>query len=133
MSTDNGYKAEIESTFAGFWRYNVAVTCGLFSEDGRQVGYAAAEDTIAPAGSNLAERPSGVAERRRITVSTADCHHLRMYIYLIPHTLPASDKVLECKPFEISIKISHGGRTILHEQRRINQWSGASIEITVPQ
>ena len=108
------YKVEISSGFAEFWRYNIAVTCGMFGEDDVQCGFVSAEDKVAPVGSNLSAAPKGTASRRSVRFEAGDCHHLRMYVYLIPHS---------------SIKVTYGDETILHEKRSINQWSGASIEI----
>ena len=38
------YKVEISSGFAEFWRYNIAVTCGMFGADDVQCGFVSAED-----------------------------------------------------------------------------------------
>lgn len=124
------YKVEIESGFAEFWRYNIAVTCGMFDENDVQCGFVSAEDTVAPVGSNLPSAPKGSESRRGLKFEAGDCHHLRMYVYLIPHSLPAALKIAECKPFSLSIKITYGSETIIREKRSINQWSGASIEIS---
>lgn len=130
MGRDATYRVEIESGFAEFWRYNIAVTCGLFGADDVQCGFVSAEDKVAPVGSNLPSAPKGMPSRRRLKFEADDCHHLRMYVYLIPHSLPEAVRIADCKPFSLSIKISYGDSVILHEKRSINQWSGASIEIT---
>lgn len=130
MGKDAAYVIEIESRFAEFWRYNIAVTCGMFGADDVQCGFVSAEDRVAPVGSNLPSAPKGTPQHRRVRFEAGDCDHLRMYVYLIPHSLPEAVRIADCKPFSLSIKISYGGSVIFRENRSINQWSGASIEIT---
>lgn len=129
MGKDATYRVEIESGFAEFWRYNIAVTCGLFDADDVQCGFVSAEDSVAPVGSNLPSAPKGTPPHRRTEFEAGDCHHLRMYVYLIPHSLPEADRIADRKPFPLSIRITYGGSVVLRENRSINQWSGASIEI----
>ena len=64
-------------------------------------------------------------------LTTGACDHLVLYIYIIPHTLPRGNDIDATAPFEIEIRIFCDGRRILAEKRRINQWSGASIEMRV--
>ena len=54
-----------------------------------------------------------------------------LYLYLIPHTLPAGNDIDTTRPFEIELRISYAGRLLRTERRAINQWSGASIELRV--
>lgn len=123
------YKIEIYSEFEGLWRYNIAVTCGLFDANNVQCGFVSAEDKVAPAVSNLSAAPEGTESRRGLTLEAGDCHHLRMYVYLVPNTMPKSPIIADSPPFPLSIKITYDGNVILHEYRKINQWPGANIEI----
>ena len=59
------------------------------------------------------------------------CDHLLLYIYIVPHTLPAGNDIGDTAPFEVEIRIAYGGRRLRAEKRLINQWSGASIEMRV--
>ncbi len=124
------YEVEISSRFADFWRYNIAVTCGCFDASGSRTGFVAAEQTVAPVGNGLTEKPADAPSPHTCTFRAEDCHHLLMYVYLIPHSLPTAERIGECKPFELSVKVSYDGKVILHEKPMINQWSGASLEIT---
>ena len=54
-----------------------------------------------------------------------------LYVYIIPHTLPAGNDIDSTRPFEAEIRISYAGRLLRTEKRMINQWSGASIEMKV--
>lgn len=131
MSKNEGFKVEIGSDFEEFWCYNVAVTCGCFDEADNRVGFASADDEIAPVGSNLPQPPKGVAAKRRIAFEAMDCHHLLMYIYLIPHTLPVDNVIADHKPFELNVRITHNGSVVLKRTMMVNRWSGASIELRV--
>lgn len=123
------YKIEIDSGFGELWRYNIAVTCAMLDADDVQCGFVSAEDKVAPAGSRLTAAPKGTESRRGVKFRAGDCHHLRMYVYLIPNTMPAGSVIADNPPFPLSIRITYGGRVILHERRMINQWGGASMEI----
>ena len=54
-----------------------------------------------------------------------------LYVYIIPHTLPAGNDIDSTRPFEAEIRISRGGKLLRSEKRSINQWSGASIELRI--
>ena len=82
-------------------------------------------------GANLAERPADIPADRRAVLETMPCDHLVLYLYLIPHTLPAGNDIDTTRPFEIELRISYAGRLLRTERRAINQWSGASIELRV--
>lgn len=129
MKKSETYAIEVESGFREFWRYNIAVTCGMFEADGSQCGFRSAEDTVAPVGSNLTAAPDGAESPRRLAFTAGDCHHLLMYLYLIPNTLPPSTRIADCKPFKVTVRVSYDGKEILHMTPSVNQWSGASIEI----
>ena len=131
MGKNEGFKVEITSDFADFLRYNVAVTCGCFDENDERISFVSAEDTIAPVGSALVAAPKGRNAKRVISFATDECHHLLMYIYLIPYTLPAGRDISDYKPFALNVRVMRGQRVVLKEQYSVNQWSGASIELKV--
>ena len=62
---------------------------------------------------------------------TAACDHLLLYIYIVPHTLPAGNDIADTQLFEITLRIAYGGKVLRSEKRLINQWSGASVEMRV--
>ena len=79
-------------------------------------------------------RHGGQPHRLRIdraSLETGPCDHLLLYIYIVPHTLPAGNDIGDTTPFEVEIRIAYGGRRLRAEKRLINQWSGASIEMRV--
>ena len=126
-----GFTIEVTSRYEGWWRYNVALMCGCFDAADNRTGFASASSEVAPVGANLREPPATQAGRRHITLATDPCDHLMLYVYIIPHTLPADNDIDTTRPFDVELRISCDGRRIRSEKRRINQWSGASIELRV--
>jgi len=129
------FKITVSSRYAEWWRYNVAMMCGCFDAENRRTGFVTAESTVAPTVSSPREQltapPAGYPADRSATLETPPCDHARCLIYLIPHALPAGTDIEETAPFEIDLSVAAGRRTLLHEKRKINQWSGASIELLV--
>ena len=91
------------------------------------------ESNIAPVGANLAEPPKEAMQSRDIEVKTPPCSNIVLYIYIIPHTLPTTREVEEYAPFDFSIKVTAGKEEIYSVVHKVNQWSGASIELKLPQ
>ena len=126
-----GFTIEVTSRYDGWWRYNAALMCGSFDDADQRIGFASAESAVAPAGANLTERPADVPADRSAVLETMACDHLLLYLYIIPHTLPAGNDIDATRPFEIELRISYAGRLLRTEKRTINQWSGASVEMRV--
>lgn len=131
MSEQKGFTLEVSSRYDGFWRYNVAFTCGCFDAEDNRTGFVSAESHIADAGSNLAEKPAEIPATRTVKLETPACDHLLCYLYIVPHTLPAVSEIDSARPFEVSLNIGYAGRKIRAEVHRINQWSGASVELRI--
>lgn len=131
MADSKGFTLEISSPFEGFWRYNAALMCGLFDAAENRTGFASAEDTVAEAGANLSEKPADYPADRKVRLVTEPCDHLRLYVYLIPHTLPADNAIGASKPFPLTLRIAYGGKHLRTERFDINQWSGASLELRI--
>ena len=108
-----------------------ATPAHCFDAADNSTGFASASSEIVPVGANLKEPPATQAGRRHIALTTDPCDHLMLYVYIIPHTLPADNDIDATRPFDIELRISCNGRRIRSEKRRINQWSGASIELRV--
>ena len=107
MAATEGFSIEISSRYDGWWRYNAALMCGCFDAGDERIGFASAESHVADVGANL------------------------LYIYIVPHTLPAGNDIADTQPFEITLRIAYGGKVLRSEKRLINQWSGASVEMRV--
>lgn len=133
MSQKRGFRIEVTSRYAQWWRYNVALMCGCFDAANERTGFASASSEVAAVGANLPERPAGVEAQRRVVLETPPCDHLILYVYIIPHTLPADNGIDASRPFEIEIASFRDGERLPTLKRTINQWSGASIELRVPE
>lgn len=131
MANEKGYSVEISSRYEGWWRYNVALTGGCFDAAGERIAFASALSEVAPVGSNLPARPADAEENRRVVLTTPPCDHLLLYVYVVPHTLPAGNDIAATRPFDIELKISRNGKRLRTEKRPINQWSGASLELRI--
>lgn len=128
---DQGFTVEVSSRYEGWWRYNAALMCGCFDAEEQRSGFASASSHIADVGANLPERPADAKPGRTIVLETAPCDHLLLYVYIIPHTLPAGSDIDDTEPFDIDISVAWAGRSIRKSRHRINQWSGASIELRI--
>ncbi len=131
MSTEKGFKIDLGSTYDGWWRYNTALMCGCFDAGDQRTGFASAESRVAGVGANLREAPAGTDPHRTLSLATDPCDHLMLYVYIVPHTLPQSKDIDAAKPFEVTLRISYAGKVLRTEKLRINQWSGASVEMRV--
>ena len=131
MADEKGFTLEVSSRYDGFWRYNVALTCGCFDAAGNRTGFVSEESHITDAGSNLAEKPVEAPAGRIVVLSTPPCDHLLCYLYIIPHTLPTGREIDGTRPFEIELTVSFAGKKLRTETRQINQWSGTSIEMRI--
>ena len=131
MAEEKGFTVEITSRYEGWWRYNAVLMCGCFDAEGRRTGFASATSEVAGVGSNLREKPADTDPDRTVRLETPPCDHIVLYLYLIPHTLPADNRIDETHPFEIMLRIACGGRKLRTEKRLVNQWSGASVEMRI--
>ena len=84
--------------------------CGCFDTAGNRTGFASTEAHVADVGSNLREKPAGNPGGGRASLETGPCDHLLLYIYIVPHTLPAGNDIGDTTPFEVEIRIAYGGR-----------------------
>lgn len=126
---EKGFKIELRCRYDAWWRYNAAMMCGCFDADDQRTDFVSTASDVADVGANLPGKPSGLPERSSIVLETPPCDHILLYVYIIPHTLPTDNDIDATRPFDIEIRISRGGHTLVSEKRKINQWSGASIEL----
>ena len=130
---EDGFSVEISSSFDKFWCYNVAVTCGCFDDNGNRTGFASVEDTVADVGANLTAPPADYRQPRIVSFSTERCARLLMYLYIIPHTLPSDNDIGGSKPFELRVTARRGTEMVFDRIFTVNRWSGASIELNIPE
>lgn len=131
METEGGFKVEVSSAFPGWWRYNVALMCGCYDAAGERIGFASAEDRIAEVGACMGQPPADYLAERRTVLRTMPCHRIELYLYVVPHTLPDGCEIADTRPFELRLRITRDGATLLSQKCPVNQWSGISRVLTV--
>ena len=131
MAAHKGFTIEVTSRYEEWWRYNVALMCGCFDAEERRTGFASAASVVAGVGSNLPERPAEIPAFRTARLTTGPCDHLVLYIYIVPHTLPAGNAFDATRPIKNDLKNACDGRLFRSEIRLIFLWSGSSIELRV--
>lgn len=130
---DKKFTISLQSRYAELWRYNIVVMCGCFDKAGERTDFLSKENFVAAVGSNLTAAPAGIELHNRLTLTTSICDSIVTYIYLIPHSLPPTRDVEEYAPFDLRIKVSADDSVIYDTDHKINQWSGCSIELKLPQ
>lgn len=125
---NNSFTVELTSRFEGWWRYNLALLCELRDDNGRRTGFASAADDVAEIGAALKSKPRDVERFRTLSLTTGPCRSLRLFVYVIPHTLLSDRGVDGGRDFRASLTVRCGGQTVLNEELDINQWGGASVE-----
>lgn len=128
---DQEYTLELRCRYEEWWRYNAALMCGCFDAADRRTGFVSTASEVADVGSNLPAAPANAGNRRRLALTIPACDHFVAYVYIIPHTLPTGNDIETTQPFEVELRVTRGAETLLQERRRVNQWSGASIELKI--
>lgn len=131
MATKKGFSIEVSSRYDGWWRYNAALMCGMFDAAGNRTGFASATSQVADAGAGPDEPPADIDPARRVLLEAPECDHIVLYIYIIPHRLPANNDIDTTKPFDIKFTARYNDRELFARKHSINQWSGASLEIKI--
>ena len=127
------FTVELRCRYKEWWRYNVEMMCAAFDAADRRVGFSAARSHVADVGAELREPPAGVVVPTELHLDTEPCNHALLYLYIIPHTLPAENRIGETPPFEVTLRVGCDGRPLRTEQIRVNQWGGASIQLRLEQ
>ena len=119
-----------ECDFSEFWRYNLIVQ-GETLRSGERCQHIAHLDKVAALGSELSSAPASYKRGERIEIVTESGDGLRLYIYIMPHTMPSASEIAAAPPFDFCVTISTP-RGQSHKQRyQVNQWSGCNIEIAL--
>lgn len=133
MEENSGFVAEISSEYVDFWRYNVLITCECFDADGRREEFVSADDEIAPVGTNCEFCPSNYPANRVVKFETKPCHHLRVYIYIMPHSIPVGGQIEDRPPFDMDVRVRLKGSFTEMLRLTVNSWSGDTFELSVDQ
>jgi hypothetical protein len=122
------YKIAFNCAFKEFWRYNLYITGKLFSGDAC-VGFINHSDFVAEVGAELKMIPVGYKRKRTTIIEAGEGDSLLLYIYVVAHTLPTTNRIYEALPFKCQVTISDGDDVLFERQYEIDQWSGNNIEI----
>lgn len=118
MNRQNKYRVEIECDYAEWSRYRVEMLCAALDAEGERVGFTSASD-----------REESKASTDPLTLETAPCHHARLFLYVIPHTLPVETRIEATPPFEVKVRIFCNDRPLRTDRYAVNQWGGLSVEV----
>jgi hypothetical protein len=124
------YTITLESDFSEFWRFNLHVQGEVLASGERcdMVDFVA---EVASVGSDLDAPPVGYKPHDRVQLSTHEGDGLRLYIYIMPHTMPRALKISDTPDFEFCVTVEHEGKRVYHRRHVVSQWSGANIEVSL--
>ncbi len=131
MGKNSGFNIEVTSKFSEFWRYNILITCGCFDENDERVDFISVDGELAPVGSNYERRPSDFPSKHIVKFDAAAYHHLLIYIYVIPHSIPVNVSIEDGEPFDLDVCVRYDGSVVGKRNLLVNNWSGASFELQV--
>ena len=123
------FTIEISSRFEQLWRYNLAIVCACFNEQGERIDFCSAESFVAPAGSKLREAPAGFDGPRELVITTSPCCSIVAYVYVVTNTEPISNVISDSPAFDLKVKVRLGRKTLYNEVHKVSQWGGESIEL----
>jgi hypothetical protein len=130
MAEDKILRAEVRSTFAEWWRYNVFMTVACYDTDGRIIDYLTLTDKVYETGDGTEIRtaPADYNPARPLVLETPPCHHAELFVYVIANTFPSSVVIKDSPPFEIEILTSRGGEKPVTTLYPVNQWGGLTLK-----
>lgn len=132
MKTAATYRIELHCNHPEWWCYNVVMTARGFDSEGAPAGFFATSDTIAPIDGTDHPKPTDYPTTRTTRLECSPCHRLELYLYVLPHRLPAENAIDHTPSFEAELRILDG-RTRLHTQKiTINPWGGTTLHLQWP-
>ena len=108
----NTFTIELTSKYAAWDDYNVRMMCELQDADGQRTGFASATGKV----------------KGTTALTTEPCVRVRLFVYVIPDTLPAERDVDRLPDFAAVLRAECDGRRISEERIGINPWGGLSLE-----
>ena len=125
------FSIEVRCSHREWWRYNVQLMCEELDAAGERVHFGTTSSVIAEVGANLKVAPAEVKVPSKISYTTEPCHTARLYLYILPHSLPTEREVDAVSPFKLTIKISCDGTVLRTEQPVVNPWGGLSLILPI--
>ncbi|WP_297409020.1 MULTISPECIES: hypothetical protein [Rikenellaceae] len=118
------YRIELSCSDENWWRYNVVMTAEGLDSAGNRCGYHAVEDRIAETGERPAERPADYPADRITRLECGPCERLQLYLYILPHCLPAAVETEHTPPFPARLRLFCDGKPHLERTIDVNPWGG---------
>lgn len=122
----------VSSNFSELWRYNIVVMCGTYDAQGEQLSVITEESGVATVDEDVERDSIPVAADREVILTTVPCDNIKAYVYFMPHKLPSATTPDDTPDFPIRIKVNEGSGQIYNKEHKVNQWSGATIELKLP-
>lgn len=126
------FQISVRSNFAELWRYNIVVMCGAYDSSGEQLSVTTNESTVATVGDAADGVAAADPASRVVKLTTEECDNIKAYIYFMPHKLPAAGTPDDTPDFGIRVKVKAGDEVLYNVIHQVNQWSGATIELKLP-
>lgn len=123
------YSIIVSSNYAELWRYNIAIVAACLDENHNQLEVVAERSHLADVGANVSVAEQGWMARHKLSLTTPKCDAIETLIYLIPHSLPNVREIDEQPPFDVRIAVERAGEMLHDQVHKVNQWSGASVEL----
>ena len=123
------FKVSVSSRYEELWRYNLVAVCELCNAEGERIEFKSKESYVAPVGSNLVAPPADYDSKRTLTIESVEGDYVNLLIYVVPNTLPATNDIIEAKPFHLTVKVEANGKPIVSRVFDVNQWSGDNVAL----
>ena len=123
------FKVSVSSRYEELWRYNLVAVCELCNAEGERIEFKSKESYVAPVGSNLTAPPADYDSKRTLTIESTEGDYVNLLIYVVPNTLPATNDIIEAKPFHLTVKVEANGEPIVSRVFDVNQWSGDNVAL----
>ncbi len=130
-SNEEGFRIELTSTSDRWWRFNIELLCEALDEGEQRIAFCSAHSTIAEIGVKPQDLPDNPTHPNPLRLTTPPCDHARLFLYLIPHTLPDEREVEAAPPFPAVLSLYYNRKLIHREIVLVNQWCGASRSWTL--
>lgn len=98
------FEISIHTTFSEWDRYSAYLTAVCFDADGAMVDYINSTDHL-PA------------------ITTPECDHGDLYLYIVAREFPASRSIAASPPFDVVVAVNGAAKSY-----PVNQWGGLSVK-----
>lgn len=130
MANEKGFRIEVSCRHEPWRDYDVALLCGCFDDKECRIGTVSARTADPQSAASPAVACAGEAGgTARLEIPA--CHHALLYLYIIPRKLPEGNDIEALPPFDATLKILRGSRTLHTERLKVNRWSGLSREFRI--